>query len=250
MHKNGVTVADQEFANPRLAQLYDFLDDSRRDLVQYAAAVEEFNAQSVLDIGCGTGTLLCLLADKGYKLVGVDPAAASLDVAKRKDGADKIKWILGDAAAVPLMSADIAFMTGNVAQVFIKDEDWLSALCRIREALAPKGYFIFECRDAKKRAWEQWNRQATFSETHIPGVGTVVSWVELTDISLPLVSLQWTYEFKQDGSVLKSDSTLCFREVNEVACSLQETGFNLVDIRDSPDRLGKEHIFIAQKNGY
>ena len=55
-------VADAHFENPRLAMLYDPLDPDRQDLDVYAAMAAEFGARDVLDIGCGTGALACLLA--------------------------------------------------------------------------------------------------------------------------------------------------------------------------------------------
>ena len=48
----------------------------------YAAIVDELGARSVLDVGCGTGTFALLLAARGIEVVGVDPAVASLDVAR------------------------------------------------------------------------------------------------------------------------------------------------------------------------
>jgi 2-polyprenyl-3-methyl-5-hydroxy-6-metoxy-1,4-benzoquinol methylase len=33
-------------------------------------------ARSVLDVGCGTGSFACMLAQRGIEVVGVDPAAA------------------------------------------------------------------------------------------------------------------------------------------------------------------------------
>lgn len=69
------------FSNPRLADIYDLLDPDRTDLDFYSAIVDEFEAQSVLDVGCGTGTFACMLAGRGINVTGVDPATASLDVA-------------------------------------------------------------------------------------------------------------------------------------------------------------------------
>lgn len=45
---------DLIFAHPRLAAIYDVIDDDRSDLDVYTALVEELGARSVLDIGCGT----------------------------------------------------------------------------------------------------------------------------------------------------------------------------------------------------
>lgn len=55
-------VSDAHFTEPRLAELYDPLDPDRGDLAPYAAIADEFDVVTVLDIGCGTGTFACLLA--------------------------------------------------------------------------------------------------------------------------------------------------------------------------------------------
>jgi ubiquinone/menaquinone biosynthesis C-methylase UbiE len=67
----------------------------------YAALIEEFGARTVLDVGCGTATFACLLVARGIEVVGVDPATASLEVARAKPGADRVRWIHGDATMLP-----------------------------------------------------------------------------------------------------------------------------------------------------
>ena len=69
-------MADALFEEPRLAELYDPLDPDRSDLDAYVALAAEFNAGTVLDVGCGTGTLACLLARRGVQVTAADPAAA------------------------------------------------------------------------------------------------------------------------------------------------------------------------------
>jgi predicted RNA methylase len=86
---------DEVFANPRLADIYDALDPDRSDLEHYVSIVRELGARSVLDVGCGTGVLACLLAAEGVDVIGVDPAGASLDVARRRPGADRVAGSTG-----------------------------------------------------------------------------------------------------------------------------------------------------------
>ena len=93
---------DPILADPRLARIYDDLDADRTDLDHYESIVDELGARSVLDIGCGTGTFACRLAARGIEVVGVDPAAASLDVARAKPGAERVTWLLGDATTLPV----------------------------------------------------------------------------------------------------------------------------------------------------
>ena len=105
---------DAIFAEPRLAQIYDAVDDDRSDLDAYLAMAKEFGARRTLDIGCGTGTLACLLAARGLEVTGADPAQASLDVARRKPHAGQVHWLHVPAADLPVtLAADLAFMTGE-----------------------------------------------------------------------------------------------------------------------------------------
>ena len=235
---------DQIFANPRLAELYDDLESDRGDLDHYVAIVDEFQAHTVLDVGCGTGTLACLLAAKGLDVTGVDPAKASLAVAGRKPHADRVRWILGDATTLPPLEADLAVMTGNVAQVFVDDSDWLANLSGIHDALRTAGRLVFEVRSPADREWEHWTHDESFLRVNVAGRGGVDTWVELTKVALPTVSFRYTFRF-DDGTELTSDSTLRFRELDEIGMSLAAVGFAVQEVRDAPDRPGKEYVIIA-----
>jgi SAM-dependent methyltransferase len=240
-------VADALFEEPRLAAIYDPLDPDRPDLDVYAALVDEFGARRVLDIGCGTGTLACLLAGRGIDVVAVDPAAASLEVARAKQGAERVRWVHGDATALPALQIDLATMTGNVAQVFVTDEEWASTLAHVQAALRPGGRVAFETRDPARQAWLQWNRERSYARTSVPDVGEVEAWVEVTDVRDGLVSFRSVFVFAQDGAVMTSDSTLRFRSKDEVVASLRENDFVLEDVRDAPDRPELEFVFIARR---
>jgi SAM-dependent methyltransferase len=101
-------VPDAIFAHPRLAPIYDVFDGDRDDLAAYLSIADELGADRVLDVGCGTGCLAVLLAASGRIVVGVDPAGASLEVAKSKDATRRITWVHGDATAAPPSGADLA----------------------------------------------------------------------------------------------------------------------------------------------
>ncbi|WP_326697574.1 class I SAM-dependent methyltransferase [Streptomyces sp. NBC_01754] len=240
-------MTDACFAHPRLASLYDPLDPDRSDLDAYLLMAEEFGARQVLDIGCGTGVFALLLAERGFEVVGVDPARASLDVARAKPGGDRVRWVCGGAEALPPLQVDLATMTANVAQQIAGPQDWRTTLRTSYEALRPGGRLVFETRDPAARAWEAWNREASYTVSDVPGVGAVESWVEVTAIDGPLVSFRWTYVFASDGQVLTSDSTLRFRERVEVERDLSAQGFHVEGVRGAPDRPGKEFVFVARR---
>ncbi|HZC25587.1 MAG TPA: class I SAM-dependent methyltransferase [Actinopolymorphaceae bacterium] len=236
---------DSHFDEPRLAALYDPLDPDRGDLDVYAAIVEEFAASSVLDIGCGTGTFACMLARRGVDVIGVDPAGASLAVARAKPDADAVRWLHGDATSLPPLQVDLATMTGNVAQVFLTDDEWDSTLHGVRAALRPGGRLVFETRDPARKAWLDWN--GTQTRADIPSVGVVETGVDVTGVAGGLVSFRGTYVFESDGAVLTSESTLRFRSADEVTRSLLTAGFVVDGVRDAPDRPGLEFVFVARR---
>jgi SAM-dependent methyltransferase len=242
-----MNMADDLFAVPRLAAVYDALEpEVRDDLEPYVAMVAEFGAERVLDVGCGTGELACLLAGRGIEVIGVDPAAASLEVAKGKEFADRVRWIHGDATTLPELQVDLAVMTGNVAQVFLTDKEWSATVAGIRAALKPGGRFIFETRNPAQRAWEQWaewTRESTYREVLLPSGETVANWGELTRVDLPYVSFRGTYIFSSDDAVFTSESTLWFRERDQVSLD----GFVVEEVRDAPDRPGIEFVFVARR---
>jgi SAM-dependent methyltransferase len=237
-------VPDLIFADPRLAAIYDDIDGDRRDLGHYEAIIEGLGARSVLDIGCGTGVLGCRLAARGITVTAVDPAQASLDVARSKPGADRVTWLLGDATMLPLLAVDAVTMTGNVAQVFVSDEEWSATLIGAHAALGDGGHLVFETRDPSYRGWEEWTRERSISISDTVA-GRVEHWVELTNVALPLVSFRHSFRFIESSDVITSDSTLRFRDREEITESLSVNGFTIDVVRDAPDRPGRELVVIA-----
>jgi len=239
-------VADAIFEHPRLAAMYDELDPDRSDLDVYRAIVAELGARRVLDVGCGTGTFALLLADDGLDVTGLDPARASLDVARAKPGSERVRWIHGDATMLPPLEVDLATMTGNVAQAIADEQVWNDTLRAVHDALRPGGHFVFETRDPARKAWLEWTRARSYEETEITGLGTVEHWADLTVVDLPLVSWRWTFVFP-DGDVIGSESTLSFREREDVHSALVEHGYVVDEIRGAPDRPGREFVFFARR---
>ncbi len=240
---------DPIFADPRLAAVYDTFDGKRSDLELYLSLAEEFGAHSVLDIGCGTGSLAVLLAGRGMQVVGIDPAAASLDVARSKPHAGHVRWLHGGTQSLPPLQVDLATMTGNVAQVFLSDEEWAATLGAVRAALRPGGRLVFESRRPERQAWQHWTREESAQRAVVPGVGAVETWVEVTAVHGPLVTFRWTFRFERDGVELTSDSTLRFRSREELVDPVTAAGLLVEDVRDAPDRPEGEFVVVAWRPG-
>ena len=238
---------DAIFDDPRLARVYDPLDPDRSDLDVYDAIAVEVGARSVLDVGCGTGTFACMLAMRGVAVVAVDPAQASLDVAASKPASERVLWLCGDATTLPALQVDAAFMTANVAQVFLTDGEWSATLLGVHGALKPGGTLVFEVRDPARRAWESWTPTSTFVSVDVPGLGVVESWEEVIDVRGELVTFRSMTNFVDEDLLLESTSTLRFRPRTDVETSLVANGFELLDVRDATDRPGREFVFLAHR---
>ncbi|BCY13859.1 methyltransferase domain-containing protein [Actinoplanes sp. L3-i22] len=234
---------DALFADTRLAPLYDAFDSDRGDLPAYLAIVAALAPERIVDVGCGTGTFAALLAGLGHTVSGADPAAASLAIARAKS--DAVTWLPAGAADLPALGADLALMTGNVAQVFVTDEEWAAALRGVHRALRAGGHFVFEARRPEFRGWEEWAGHNS-GTLDIPGAGVVERRFTLGAVELPLVSFRYEYRFHADGTVLTSDSTLRFRSREEIEASLRTANFDVLEVREAPDRPGRENVFITK----
>lgn len=238
---------DPIFAHPRLAALYDLLDGPRSDLDNYLAIACELRAASVLDIGCGTGELACMLAHRGVEVTAIDPAKASLDIAKSKAGAERVRWICGYAPSLRGLKVDMATMTANVAQVFLTEKEWAATLRAAWANLAPGGHLVFETRRPEARAWRRWRRELTERDVALPGGQRVRTWTHIEREDLPFVSFWHHYRFEPSGEHLTSRSVLRFRDRADLDYSLRAAGFAPIEVRDAPDRPGQLMLFIARK---
>ncbi|MBE7188850.1 bifunctional 2-polyprenyl-6-hydroxyphenol methylase/3-demethylubiquinol 3-O-methyltransferase UbiG [Jatrophihabitans endophyticus] len=244
---------NEEFTDPRLAALYDALDPDRSDLEPYLACVQRLAARRVLDVGCGTGVFALLLAARGIEVVGVDPATASLDVARAKPGAGAVRWVEGDATALTEGNAtaltegdfDLATMTANVAMFLLDDADAAATLAAVAAAVGTGGHLLFETRRPDARAWESWTPDTTRSSADVDG-GRVESWIEVTDVRWPLVDYTDTVVLG-DGTEVESEAVLRYRELDEWRALLDVAGFDVVDVSDAPDRPGREWIVLARR---
>jgi ubiquinone/menaquinone biosynthesis C-methylase UbiE len=109
--------------------------------------------ECILDIGCGTGLLLRELARRlphAVELVGVDPAAAMIDVAERSAPADgRLRFLAGTAERLPL--PDDAFDLVVSTTSFDHWADQAGGLVECARVMAP-GAHRYEVAEARGSA--------------------------------------------------------------------------------------------------
>jgi SAM-dependent methyltransferase len=243
---------DQHYVDPRLVELYDIANPRGTDTNFYIRLAADLGARTILDLGCGTGLLTRELAIGDRQVIGVDPAPAMLAVARRQPHADRVQWIEGDSSALGTSNADLVIMTGNVAQVFLDDTEWATTLHAIHAALRPGGYLAFESRNPDARAWEQWNREATYVRSDTP-FGPMEEWLEVVSVRNGRVRFEGHNVFNATGEVVMVSSELRFRNRAEVTDSLNNAGFTIEHVYGDWNRgpfvnTSGVMIFIARRN--
>ena len=132
-------MVEHKFVDGRLAALYDAFcpTEGRGDFAFYLPRI--MAARAVLDVGCGTGTLLRLAREAGHpgRLVGLDPAPGMLARARRRTD---VEWVLGDLSSPRWDRAfDLVVMTGHAFQELVVPDEFRAALAAVRSALVDGG---------------------------------------------------------------------------------------------------------------
>ncbi len=243
---------DEHYVDSRLVQLYDIENSRGADTDFYLGLAAELNAHRILDLGCGTGLLTRALATPSRQVVGVDPASAMLAFARWQPGTERVQWVEGDARVLGTPEADLLVMTGNVAQVFLDDAEWLATLAAIHAALRPSGYLAFESRNPEDRAWERWNRAATYEQFDSPN-GPMESWLDLVRVGDGRVSFEGHNIFLSSGEVVVAKSELRFRSLEELTDTLTDTGFTVEHVYGDWEKgpllsTSRVMIFVARRD--
>ncbi|MEG0780485.1 MAG: class I SAM-dependent methyltransferase [Oscillospiraceae bacterium] len=142
-----------------LAGSYDALTTDvgyrkRADYLEKLFQTSRIPVHTVLDLACGTGTLTCLLAERGYELIGADGSEDMLAVAQQKawevEGERPI-FLHQSMQKLDLYgTVDAAVCCLDSLNYLTSPKDLQRTLARLHLFIAPGGLFVFDVNSVYK----------------------------------------------------------------------------------------------------
>lgn len=130
-------------------KMYQGFIDYNEEYNFYSTLCNNNNAQSVIEIACGSGNLAEKFTTNFNNYHGLDYSEHMISIAKEK--LPNSKFTQGDMRAFTMNEKfDAALITGRSINYLKKDEEISSAFNCIDELLTKKGVLIFDCIDASK----------------------------------------------------------------------------------------------------
>ncbi len=133
-----------------LAGAYDVLMEDaayRRRADLLTQRLQKKKVRTVLDLGCGTGTIACLLAERGFRVTAVDSSPEMLTEAERKaQGLENRPFFLCQSMEKLrlLEPVDAVVSTLDALNYLTRPKAVQETFRRVRRCLAPGGLFLFD----------------------------------------------------------------------------------------------------------
>lgn len=186
---------------------------------------------SILDLACGTGIPTLLLAERGYRLTGVDRSPEMLAELETKRGNLPVKTIRADIRdfTVPVPH-DVAICLYDSMNYLLTEDDLVRCFGCVRRAIVPAGLFVFDMNTEFGLA-EYWGSRSTIRE--VGGVYSV--WENSYDTETRVSTLHLTYwEQPEPGKVGQK-----FEEIH------QERAYRIDEVRRCLEGagFGESHFF-------
>lgn len=137
----------------------------RHRIERFASAIAEagVNTGSLLDFGCGAGTISSALAGLGYQVTGCDISSQMVETAQQSHSAQDIRWIALNPSHQRLPFDDGEFSAVIASSVLEYVPDPTALLAEFRRILAPNGLLVCTVPDerhAVRQAEQAWLTRA------------------------------------------------------------------------------------------
>ena len=223
-----------------LAPVYDRLNDTV-NYAEWADFVEtcftKFSAgkcrpESVLELGCGTGSMTLELAKRGYDMTALDLSEEMLSVADqraREEGLDNILFLAGDMASFELygtVQAVVCCLDG--INHLDRKEDLYACFALVANYLEPGGVFVFDLNTPYKFRTTYADRDYILEDD-----GVMCCWRNRLNKKGDVVDFCLTvFEQEKDGSWSRTDGVQRERTygLRAIRNALEQNGMELVNV--------------------
>ena len=159
----------------RAAEVYDLLYSEEKDYAAEARLLESLirgvcpSAESILDVGCGTGAHARSLLDLGFKVDGIDLEPAFIEIARRKcpegsfEVGDMVDFALG-------RRYDVVTCLFSAIGYVLTEAGLRSAVRRMHQHLKPGGVLLVDPWFEPGRITDGW---ITTVAGHQPGISAI-----------------------------------------------------------------------------
>ncbi len=237
-------------------EIYQTLFDYDKEYAIYQGFLSKYQAESILEIGCGTGHLAKRFIADGYDYMGLDLNQEMLDIAaqnvlQKGQNTEGRYFQQADMRNFQLPTTfDAALITGRTISYLLTNPDILSCFQSIKSCLKPNGLLIFDAIDAVPpfNAFEKVAKttlETTYKQNHY----------KRDSICKPNLSTGWTWDWssvyfqKQSDTYIeigKDFATLRSFTKDEMTLLLTMSGFKLLNIFDKETYTWQDAFYVAQ----
>ena len=192
------------------AQVYDLFMDNV-PYQQWGAYLDklfkEYGIEDglLLDLGCGTGKLTRILAEKGYDMIGIDYSYEMLDIAKEESD-ESILYLLQDMREFELYgTVRGVYSACDCVNYILEEEELLEVFRLVNNYLDPGGIFVFDINSPYK--YHELLAENTFAENREEG------------------SFIWENYFDEEEKINEYDLTLYVKDEADRFQRFEETHF-------------------------
>ena len=117
-------------------------NDTKNEWIKLLTSLIPIKSGSILDMGCGTGTLSIILSNLGYKVTGIDLSPNMINIAKQKalQGNITIEFIVGNARKPTFLPASFDLILAR--HIVWALPEYKGTLKKWSGLLKPGGYFV------------------------------------------------------------------------------------------------------------
>lgn len=209
----------------------------------------------MLDLGCGTGNITELLADKGIDMIGVDNSSDMLFVAKEKarNNNRDILYLLQDMREFELYgTVDCIVSICDSMNYILEEDDLLQVFRLVNNYLDPRGLFIFDLNTYYK--YNNILSDNTFSETN---EDSAYIWDNYYYEEEKINEYDLTLFIKDENNLYRRYTETHYQkmyDLNRIKQLIIEAGLEYVDCFEafsfeSPAETSERVYFIAREKG-